>query len=134
MWKCFRLFLKLMNHDISNVRVTANFSIGQNLLKKNWEKINIDIINWYKQPPEVFCKKRCSQKYRQYHRKTPVLESLFNKVAGPKPYNFIEKWLKNRCFPKNIAKFLRTPILNIWERLILNWQNSFWLNRLPQII
>ena len=29
-----------------------------------------------KQPPEVFCKKRCSQKFRTIHRKTPVLESL----------------------------------------------------------
>ena len=30
-----------------------------------------------KQPPEVFCKKRCSQKFRKIHRKTPVPESLF---------------------------------------------------------
>ena len=32
-----------------------------------------------KQPPEVFYKKRCSKKF---HRKTPVLESSFIKVAG----------------------------------------------------
>ena len=31
---------------------------------------------------EVFCKKRRSLKSRKFHRKTPVLESLFNKVAG----------------------------------------------------
>ena len=30
-----------------------------------------------KQPPEVFCKKRCSQKFRKIHRKAPVPESLF---------------------------------------------------------
>ena len=30
-----------------------------------------------KQPPKVFCKKRCSQKFRKIHRKTPVPESLF---------------------------------------------------------
>ena len=30
-----------------------------------------------KQPPEVFCKKRCSWKFHKIHRKTPVLESLF---------------------------------------------------------
>ena len=29
------------------------------------------------QPPEVFCKKGCSQKFRKIHRKTPVSESLF---------------------------------------------------------
>ena len=26
---------------------------------------------------------KCSQKFRNIHRKTPVLESLFNEVAGP---------------------------------------------------
>ena len=30
-----------------------------------------------KQPPEVFCKKRCSQKFHKIHRKTPVPESPF---------------------------------------------------------
>ena len=30
-----------------------------------------------KQPLEVFCKKRCSLKFRKIHRKTPVSESLF---------------------------------------------------------
>ena len=28
---------------------------------------------------------------KNIHRKTPVLESLFNKVAGQKPFNFIKK-------------------------------------------
>ena len=27
--------------------------------------------------PEVFCKKKCSQKFRKIHRKTPVPETLF---------------------------------------------------------
>ena len=30
-----------------------------------------------KQPPEVFNKKRCSEKFHKIHRKTPVPESLF---------------------------------------------------------
>ena len=34
-----------------------------------------------KQRPEVFCKKRCFEKFRKIHRKTPVSESFFNKVA-----------------------------------------------------
>ena len=42
------------------------------------------------------------------HRKTPVLKSLFNKVAGLTASNFIRKTLKHRCFPVNIAKRLRT--------------------------
>ena len=43
----------------------------------------------------------------------PVLESLFNKVAGPEAFNFITKTLHHSCFPVNIAKFLRTPFLKI---------------------
>ena len=34
-----------------------------------------------KQPPEAFYKKSCSSKFRSIHRKIPVLESLFDKVA-----------------------------------------------------
>ena len=40
--------------------------------------------------------------------KVPVLKSLFNKVAGIQAYNSIKKKLQHRCFPVNIAKFLRT--------------------------
>ena len=50
-------------------------------------------------------------KFRNIHRKTLGLESLFN---------FITKRLRHRYFPVNIAKFLRTPILkNSCERLLL---------------
>ena len=49
-----------------------------------------------------------------------MLESLFNKVAILKANDFIKKRLKHKCFPVNIAKFLRTLILkNICERLLL---------------
>ena len=37
-----------------------------------------------------------------------MLKSLFNKVAGLKPCNFIKKELQHMYFPVNIAKFLRT--------------------------
>ena len=41
------------------------------------------------------------------HRKTSVLESLFSKVVSLEAWNFIKKKLQHRCFPVNIAKFLR---------------------------
>ena len=64
-----------------------------------------------KQSPEVFCK---------FYRKTSMLESVFNKVAGLKASNIIKNRLQHRCFPVKFAKFLRTPILNnICERLLL---------------
>ena len=37
-----------------------------------------------------------------------MLESLFNNIVGLKACNFIKKRLQHRCFPLNIAKFLKT--------------------------
>ena len=64
--------------------------------------------------------KKLLLKYRNIHRKTLVLESLFNEIAVLKACNFIIKRLQYRCFSVKNAKFLRTPILkNIFERLLL---------------
>ena len=35
------------------------------------------------QSPEVFYKDRCSENFCNIHRKTPVLQSLFNKAFRP---------------------------------------------------
>ena len=53
---------------------------------------------------------RCSEKFRNIHRKTTVLKSLFNKVAG----------IAGKCFPVNIAKCLRTAffIEHLWWLLL----------------
>ena len=52
--------------------------------------------------------------------KTPVLESPFNRLAGFNIYNFLKKRLQHRCFPVNIATFLKTLILmKICEQLLL---------------
>ena len=40
-----------------------------------------------------------------------MLESLFNKVAGPKDYNFIKRRLRHRCFPTANTFFYRTPLV-----------------------
>ena len=61
-------------------------------------------------------------KYRKFHRKTPMLESLLNKVSGLQICSFIKKRLQGRCFPVKFANFLRTPILkNICEQLLLEF-------------
>ena len=45
---------------------------------------------------------------------------FFNNGAGFQGGNFIKMRLQHRCFPVNIAKFLRTPILkNISKQLLL---------------
>ena len=59
-----------------------------------------------------FLYKNCSSKFRNIHWKTPVLQSHFNKVA-------VKKRPQQRCFPVNIAKCLKTPILkSICHRLL----------------
>ena len=50
-----------------------------------------------KQPPEVFCMVQHFQ-FHKFYRNTPVLESLFNNVAGFQACNLIKKGLKHRCF------------------------------------
>ena len=62
----------------------------------------------FKIADEAVFQNRSSLKCPNIHRKTPVLHSLFNKVAGLLTSNFIKKWLKRRCFPVNVANFLRT--------------------------
>ena len=62
-----------------------------------------------KQPPEMFCKKRCSEKLRKIHRKTDL-----------RPATLLKQKLWLTWFPVNFAKFLRTTFLqNTSERLLL---------------
>ena len=64
-------------------------------------------------------RKKLFLKIWQYSQETG-LESILNNAAGFQACSVIKKRLQRRCFPVNIAKFLRTPILkNICERLIL---------------
>ena len=80
-----------------------------------------------KQPPGVFCKKMCCQKFRTIHRKTPVQETLFR----PQPATLFKNSLWHRCFPVNFAKFLRTPFLqNTSGRLLLDVNKNI---KSPQI-
>ena len=81
-----------------------------------------EYVQFQKQPPEVFCKKRCSVKFRKFHRKTPALEAIINKGAGLQACNFIKQRLQQSYFLVKFAKFLRTPILNnICERMLLQF-------------
>ena len=51
-----------------------------------------------------------------------MLESSFNKLTGFKTCNFLIKRLQHRCFPVNIAKFLKTLILmKICEQLLVQF-------------
>ena len=106
----------------------GNDNIGGLLNSKDTE-VEFPILN---QPPEVFYKKAIL-KFCNIHRKTPALESIFNKVAGL-ACNFIKKRLQqSTCFLMNIAKFLKIPIWkNICQRLLLLItleRNEYWRGR-----
>ena len=99
--------------------VPQHHSSFSNAIKKDFMRY------FQKQPRNMFCKKRCSKTFCKFHRKTPMLQSLFNNVAGLQACIFIKKRLQHKCFPVNIAIFLRTPILKyICKRLILYFLKS----------
>ena len=63
-------------------------------------------MNVQKQPPEALCKKMCSWKFHKIHRKTPVPEAFFNKVAGLRPVTL----LKKRLWPQ-VCNFIKKGFL-----------------------
>ena len=66
------------------------------------------IISQYKDMSADVFQNMCFKIFCNIQSKTPLLESLFNKMVGLWAYNFIKKGLQHRCCPVNIAKFLRT--------------------------
>ena len=58
--------------------------------------------------PQMFFKMDILKYFRNIHRKTTVLDSLFNKIAGLQACNFSKKSLQHRCFPVNNEEFLKT--------------------------
>ena len=61
------------------------------------------------QPPEVFYQKSCSLKFRKFNGKAPVLESLFDKIAGLRTCNFSKNRLQHRFFSCEICEIFKNP-------------------------
>ena len=61
---------------------------------------------------QMFYKIGVFWKFQKIHKKTPVLEALFNKVK--------------RCFPVNFGKFVRQPFLIEYLRWLLLKSNLKW--------
>ena len=75
---------------------------------------------------------RYSQKFRNIHRKTPVLESLFSKVAGLEVSHLIKKRLQQHSFSCKYCKIFRNNFfiedlqwlpLNQHGSIIWHWTN-----------
>ena len=73
-----------------------------------------------KQPADVLYRRTVLKDFAIFTG-TPVLGSLFNKVAGMKPCIFIKKRLQLIYFSVNITNLFKTAILkNISELLLLS--------------
>ena len=73
-----------------------------------------------KQPPETFLKKGALRNFAKLTGKRLCQRLCFNKVARLRPADLLKKSLWHRCFPVNLAKFLRTAFSqNTFGRLLL---------------
>ena len=99
---------------------TASIRKLDKLFSESQEAL-LSVFHHQKQPTEVLCKKRCSEKFRKFTGKHLCKSLFFNKVACLKPATLLKRRLWHRCFPVNFAKFLRTPFLkNTSGRLLLH--------------
>ena len=67
-----------------------------------------EVLATQKQPLEVFCGKTFSYKIQKFHKKTPMLESLFNKVAGLRPATSLKRSSNTAVFPEIRESFKNT--------------------------
>ena len=75
------------------------------------------------------------QKFRNTHRKIPMLDFLPIKVVGLKVCNFTKKRLQYRYFTVDIAKFSRTPFFREHFRwLLLSKRKSISLCKLEYLL
>ena len=79
-------------------------------------------LKFQKHQPEVSCKKSCSKKFRNIHRKIIVLKSLFNKIA------------ELQVCDSNTGVFLWI-LRNFWEHLrtAASMLSTFLLNNLKPV-
>ena len=66
-----------------------------------------------------YSSKQVFLKICKFPGKIPVLEFLYNKVAGSKACNFNKNRLQHRCFPMrfaNFTSFYRTPLVTASEK------------------
>ena len=65
------------------------------------------------------------------HKKTPVLESRFNKVTGLYPANSLKERTPNRVFSDEFCELLKTTFLqNTSRRLLLFYGKKYFINKI----
>ena len=111
-----RYFLCYVSYVIDVFYVHCCFFCGASLeiCSKEYFSNIVWILSFLveKQPFADVFRNRCSSKFCNIHRKTtPVLESLFNKVAGLKASNFIKKRYLH-VFSCEYCKILKNTFFN----------------------
>ena len=115
---CSVLKINICSKDLQEIIFYKTFK--KNLYCNQQRYFKWDYNPFQKQAPDVFYKKAVL-KFCNILRKTPELESLFNKIVGLqacifRPPTLLKRKFQHRCFPVNIAKFLRTSISkNSWK-------------------
>ena len=95
----------------------------------NWHKRK----NSQKQAFTDVLQKRCSQKFGNIRKKTPVLESHFDKVAGLKAWIFIKAETPTQVFSCEYCEiiknnfFLEHPLLIILLRNFIGFFGHLWV-------
>ena len=80
-------------------------------------------LNPQKHPPEVFYKKGVIQNLARFKWKN-LCQIFFFFFVGLRPATLLKKRLWHRCFPVNVAKFLRAPFLQNSSGRLLLWKEG----------
>ena len=87
------------------------------------------LLGCMKQPAEVFCKKRCSQKFRKIHSKTPVPESLFDKVTGLRPATLFKKKSLTQIFSFEFCEISKNTFFTEQLRATASKPGIHWMDK-----
>ena len=123
--------------DIAHVLATSfcvrqfscvvNSSFHQKLLFKKWQRkrngfsqLNLwNIIVSRCGRSQMFFKISVLKRFAKFHRKTPVLESLFSKVAGPQPATLLKRDSNTGVYLWNLRIFNNTFFKEHFQWLFL---------------
>ena len=108
---CCKVYWKI--HVTPNYRFFLMNSMLTNFPKKSAQLFSFEFCKILKTSFKHYYTLQLFLKLFNTYRKTPVSSLFCNKVAGLRPATFLKKRLQHRCFPVNIAKFLRAPISRI---------------------
>ena len=81
--------------DISNGKVHERKT---KYMQENYSEYLLHFIPLQNQPFADVLQNRCFYKFCNIHRKTPVLESLFNKFAGLRPATLFKRYSNTGVF------------------------------------